>query len=382
MNDPLSYDPSQLPSKIFPGSVMYLPQNSMKRLRSSTDSAAAKSAAATTKKETSSFIFSRRKWSKSMEETKNDKVSPTKSVVPIFVQKTYRMVEEGDSSLIEWSSDGEMFVVKDKKKLAKQVIPNYFDHSKFASFDRQLNFYGFRKIQNKPVWNRDYDPKTAEYAIYHNENFKRGRTDLLLNIERSTKQKNDTNKSEEVNSLHERVTELTSRVDTLEQKLVQNNSMWEYRFAVLQRQMTLMVTDPTILSKQHQQQGQEDSIKDENNDKSMTNEIEKLRKEFAQSPAKSTPIPSEHEKNNSLTSVTSVSMPMLITTQSRTRSDMITVDNLPSKPNNSITREFSTESTGIDMDSFLRDLADSTDSNARRLSVLSLEALPSPEIPL
>lgn len=40
------------------------------------------------------------------------------------------------------TDDGEMFVVKDPDLFASEVIPQYFDHNKFSSFARQLNFYG------------------------------------------------------------------------------------------------------------------------------------------------------------------------------------------------------------------------------------------------
>lgn len=381
MNNPPAFDFNHAPTKIFPGSSIYLPPNSVKRLRqSSTDSSAAKKVV--TKKKASSFIFSRRNKMKSTsDEMKSDSehstpsTSSSKGVVPIFVQKTYRMVEEGDPSLIEWSSDGEMFVVKDKKKLAKYVIPNYFEHSKFASFDRQLNFYGFRKIQNKPVWNKDYDPKTAEYAIYHNENFKRGRTDLLLKIERSTKNKTTTNKSdEEVNTLKEKVSSLSDEVDSLKQELVHNNGIWEYRFAVLQRQMTLMMANPNMMALQ-QQAGQQANTPLER-DNSL--DIERLRKEFANSQqSKSTPVlPSEQGRDHSLASL---SMSMGLSPHPKTKPD-ISTDSIPPPPIQKVTRDLSNESAGIDMDAFLKDFSESIDSNTRRMSVLSIEALSSPEL--
>lgn len=40
------------------------------------------------------------------------------------------------------SDDGDMFIVKDPEIFASEVIPQYFDHNKFSSFARQLNFYG------------------------------------------------------------------------------------------------------------------------------------------------------------------------------------------------------------------------------------------------
>ena len=46
-----------------------------------------------------------------------------------------------------WSADGDRFYIKDQKKFAEEIIPQYFDATKFPSFVRQLNFYGFRKVQ-------------------------------------------------------------------------------------------------------------------------------------------------------------------------------------------------------------------------------------------
>ena len=80
-----------------------------------------------------------------------------------------------------------MFVVKNPTIFAKDVIPQYFDHSKFTSFARQLNFYGFRKMQIKPLRNDEYDQETSKYVTFHNEKFMRGRQDLLSQIHRSTK---------------------------------------------------------------------------------------------------------------------------------------------------------------------------------------------------
>jgi heat shock transcription factor 2 len=76
--------------------------------------------------------------------------------------------------------------VKHPERFEKEFIPQFFKHSKFSSFVRQLNFYGFRKLKYSD--NIRIDPKDAETANYwrfKHEHFVRGKPDLLKNIRRS-----------------------------------------------------------------------------------------------------------------------------------------------------------------------------------------------------
>jgi hypothetical protein len=66
------------------------------------------------------------------------------------------MINECDPLICSWSQDGEKFIVKDPELLAKNVIPKYFGHNKFSSFSRQLNFYGFKKLQVRTIYTVDY----------------------------------------------------------------------------------------------------------------------------------------------------------------------------------------------------------------------------------
>ena len=58
---------------------------------------------------------------------------------PIFLKKTYRMIDSCDPLICTWSPDGLSFIVKDPEAFAAEIIPQYFDHNKFSSFARQLN---------------------------------------------------------------------------------------------------------------------------------------------------------------------------------------------------------------------------------------------------
>lgn len=127
-----------------------------------------------------------------------------------------------------------MFVVKDPDLFAAQVIPQYFDHNKFSSFARQLNFYGFRKMQAKPIRNADYDSSTSKHVTFFNEKFKRGRCDLLKDIQRSTRGGGSNNTLQD----HQKEVELLkAQVAELEQALKDAKKQMEERVSKLELDM-------------------------------------------------------------------------------------------------------------------------------------------------
>lgn len=67
--------------------------------------------------------------------------------VPEFLYQLTKMLTENNNDVIEWSHG--RIEVHSPQKLESDVLKKYFRHSKFASFQRQLNYFGFRKLAGK-----------------------------------------------------------------------------------------------------------------------------------------------------------------------------------------------------------------------------------------
>eukprot|EP00543_Licmophora_paradoxa_P000571 CAMPEP_0202448488 /NCGR_PEP_ID=MMETSP1360-20130828/7301_1 /ASSEMBLY_ACC=CAM_ASM_000848 /TAXON_ID=515479 /ORGANISM="Licmophora paradoxa, Strain CCMP2313" /LENGTH=239 /DNA_ID=CAMNT_0049066081 /DNA_START=9 /DNA_END=728 /DNA_ORIENTATION=+ len=72
--------------------------------------------------------------------------------IPVtFPQRLMEMLDnDSHSEIMTWLPHGKAFIIYKKKTFAAEVLPNYFKQSKFTSFTRKLNRWGFTRITQGP----------------------------------------------------------------------------------------------------------------------------------------------------------------------------------------------------------------------------------------
>lgn len=71
-----------------------------------------------------------------------------------FPSKLYAMLEDAESQgftyIVSWQPGGRSFNVYDQQYFSNSIMQGYFSQTKFKSFQRQLNIYGWKKVQLGP----------------------------------------------------------------------------------------------------------------------------------------------------------------------------------------------------------------------------------------
>uniref|UniRef100_V5ET93 HSF-type DNA-binding domain-containing protein n=2 Tax=Kalmanozyma brasiliensis (strain GHG001) TaxID=1365824 RepID=V5ET93_KALBG len=107
---------------------------------------------------------------------------------PSFVSKLYSMLEDPSiGDLISWGTSGSVFSVANPAEFSRLVLPNWFKHSNWQSFVRQLNMYGFHKVNHSYQGNPTDEVQVWEFR---HPSFRRGEIAALNDIKRkSSRQK-------------------------------------------------------------------------------------------------------------------------------------------------------------------------------------------------
>jgi hypothetical protein len=92
-----------------------------------------------------------------------------------FPVKVYEMLEDADvkdfAHIVSWNSPGNGFMVHKKDQFIHQIVPKYFNQTKYKSFQRQLSLYGFQRVTVGP-----------NKGLRHHEKLRRGQYDLVCQM--------------------------------------------------------------------------------------------------------------------------------------------------------------------------------------------------------
>ncbi|XP_032999599.1 heat shock factor protein 2 isoform X1 [Lacerta agilis] len=171
------------------------------------------------------------------------------TAVPAFLSKLWALVGDAPSNqLITWSQNGQSFLVLDEQRFAKEILPKYFKHNNMASFVRQLNMYGFRKVVHvdSGIVKLERDGPVEFQHPY----FKQGREDLLEHIKRkvsSSRPEENKIRQEDLSKIISSAQKVQSKQETIESRLSalkrENESLWrevaELRAKHLQQQQVI-----------------------------------------------------------------------------------------------------------------------------------------------
>lgn len=94
-----------------------------------------------------------------------------------FPEKLHELITDaeanGNSDIISFFPHGRAFAVHNVERFKNEIMPKYFKQSRFSSFQRQLNLYGFSRIT-----------QGRDSGGYYHEYFLQGRPALAIHMKR------------------------------------------------------------------------------------------------------------------------------------------------------------------------------------------------------
>ncbi|RLN49454.1 hypothetical protein BBJ29_000089 [Phytophthora kernoviae] len=103
--------------------------------------------------------------------------TPKRGWVAPFLLHLHQMLRRENTKIIRWAEDGMAFQILDKEALTNQILPKYFKNKNFSSFQRQLNYFGFRK------WSK----ARSQFPTYSREHFARDNYSEMSLVKRQSK---------------------------------------------------------------------------------------------------------------------------------------------------------------------------------------------------
>jgi hypothetical protein len=109
---------------------------------------------------------------------KNEDLNRSETVFPAKLHRLLRDApKNGLSHIVSWIQGGTAFQIHNIDEFTSRVMSTYFSQSKFASFRRQLNLYGFSK---------SHPSEAVKGTYYYHESFLQNDPSLLHQIVRPT----------------------------------------------------------------------------------------------------------------------------------------------------------------------------------------------------
>lgn len=133
-----------------------------------------------------------------------------------FILKLFELMNDVSASkLICWSTEQNRpgFVVIEPVELAHSILPKFFKHSNFSSFVRQLNIYGFHKVDH------------PNGQCFHHPYFKKDHPELLSNIHRQQPKKATEENTDLYQNLSQRLDDLQKESESTTKQLGMVNTM-------------------------------------------------------------------------------------------------------------------------------------------------------------
>jgi len=91
-----------------------------------------------------------------------------------FIKKLKEMIDNGDKEIVNWGKDNVSFQIYNIKRFEDEVLPKYYKSNKFKSFQRQLNYFNFKKITKTKT----------NICTFRNSSFKRYNTSYLKYLDK------------------------------------------------------------------------------------------------------------------------------------------------------------------------------------------------------
>jgi len=107
------------------------------------------------------------------------RITPTANFPEVLYSMIMYCEREGYNDVISFFSHGRAFAIHRPRRFEKEFMPRFFfNMGKIASFHRQLNLYGFKRITEGP-----------DNGGYWHRKFLRGRRDMLVTLKRKSTSK-------------------------------------------------------------------------------------------------------------------------------------------------------------------------------------------------